>query len=142
MFYSWKFVFKNLYHTFKSIHNITLRLGRFTFILAVITVIALTINIPPMVALLGGERQTVQTAITVSTIIGVILIILLAIQRIHDVGFTAATLLTAFIPYIGLPLTAVLLFIPGETRTNKWGEPTETLTLEDLYRKTDEDDLW
>lgn len=107
-----------------------------SLMLVTAVMISIFINIPPILAMFGAESDSIIDAISFAWIILCSALVLFATQRIHDVGFSAAVLLTGFIPYVGLIIVVILLLLPGEEANNRFGDVPESFSLKDLFPRS------
>jgi uncharacterized membrane protein YhaH (DUF805 family) len=45
-------------------------------------------------------------------------------SRFHDIGWSGHAVLLMFIPLVNVGVFLLLLFVPGQKRSNRYGEPT------------------
>lgn len=137
MLYSWGFIVRTILSSFRNMFNITGRLGRLSFIFSSLVMVSVFINLPPFFAMFGATPETILNIITLGWFIISCIFFLLAVQRIHDVGFSVAVLMIGFIPYVGFLAALLLLFLPGEDKPNRFGDVPESVSLQDLFPRTD-----
>jgi uncharacterized membrane protein YhaH (DUF805 family) len=89
-----------------------------------------------VVAALTGKpfRSYPMPVLPAVVLICVSVVMLKAIlSRLHDIGRSGWSLLFMFVPLVNLLMVLFLVFMPGQEKTNSYGEPVSSL---DRLRKT------
>ncbi|NWA25702.1 DUF805 domain-containing protein [Pseudomonas gingeri] len=79
---------------------------------------------------MGTAAASVNTAITIGVVLGgaaliafMVFSIQIAVQRLHDIGWSGWLWLLTLVPFVGGLLPFVLMFCPGNAGANQYGAP-------------------
>src|SRR5450830_718819 len=79
---------------------------------------------------MGTAAASLNTAITIGVILGgaaliafVIVSVQIAVQRLHDIGWSGWLWLLTLVPFVGSLFPFVLMFCPGNSGANQYGAP-------------------
>lgn len=79
---------------------------------------------------MGAAAASVNTAIVIGVVLGgaaliafVIFSVQIAVQRLHDIGWSGWLWLLTLVPFVGSLFPFVLMFCPGNSGANQYGAP-------------------
>lgn len=126
-------------NVFPDMFKLTTRLGKYSFIFTVLAIFLIFLN---LINLLNYAMSWFSFPANVATDIVHILnalllsiVFIMAIRRIHDVGFTAWMLLLGFMNPIFIPILVLILLWKGDPNPNKYGPPVEDLNLDEFLNR-------
>jgi uncharacterized membrane protein YhaH (DUF805 family) len=107
--------------------SFTGRIGRLTYFTASLCA-GIVIGILYAIAVGAGSQGSIPAvAANVGELVCIVLflwiVMALAVKRCHDLGQSGWWSLLQLIPYVGLAMSAYLMFIAGVNETNEWGPP-------------------
>ncbi|KIH84728.1 DUF805 domain-containing protein [Pseudomonas batumici] len=108
------------------------RIGRLRYLAWTMALMFVTIPVAGAIFALamGTVAASLNTAITIGVVLGgaaliafVVVSIQIAVQRLHDIGWSGWLWLLTLVPFVGSVFPFVLMFCPGNNGANQYGAP-------------------
>ncbi|WP_017902856.1 DUF805 domain-containing protein [Pseudomonas asplenii] len=100
------------------------RIGRLRYLAWSMTAALATLAlIAVLVGVLKGAEVVSGLAIILAVAFYILLTIQMAVQRLHDIGWSGWLWLLSLVPFVGYVFPFVLMFYPGDASANRYGAP-------------------
>jgi len=108
------------------------RIGRLRYLAWTMALMFVTIPVAGAIFALamGTLAASLNTAITIGVVLGgaaliafMVVSIQIAVQRLHDIGWSGWLWLLTLVPFVGSVFPFVLMFCPGNNGANQYGAP-------------------
>ncbi|QXI27981.1 DUF805 domain-containing protein [Pseudomonas vanderleydeniana] len=100
------------------------RIGRLRYLAWSMTAALATFSLLAiLIGILKGATFFTGLVVIVAVAFYILLTIQIAVQRLHDIGWSGWTWLLMLVPFIGYVFPFILMFYPGNASANRYGAP-------------------
>ncbi|WP_282342416.1 MULTISPECIES: DUF805 domain-containing protein [Pseudomonas] len=113
-----------------KVFSISGRIGRLRYLAWSLVMIFCSLGLLGVAALGSNLSEIVGALLIIVVMIGVaVTSVMIAVQRLHDIGWTGWLLLINLIPVVGNVFALLMLVVPGSEGVNRYGPPPPANSL-------------